>query len=83
MRKLRIGEFTCTCSAYSFPHRMGGGKCSGICVVEDTWYKNYGLGICSGCSCHSDFVCEVVQGQEDVKECRAFEEFINFNEIKI
>lgn len=34
-RKRRKGELTCSCPAYAFPHRMMGGKCSGIAFVED------------------------------------------------
>ena len=32
-RAPRKGEYTCTCPAYRFPHRFGGGRCSGMWLV--------------------------------------------------
>lgn len=85
-RKKREGEYTCRCTAYKFPHRFGGGKCTGYVIAKDTWELTYGSGICSTCNCLDESEdskqCDVINGSEDVSECEAFQEFIHFNDIK-
>jgi len=69
-RKRRPGEFVCDCDAYKFPHRFGGGKCHGSCIVSEHWNLYWGR-------------CEVDMGLEKEFECRVFQEFVNYNEIKL
>lgn len=86
-RKARHGEHTCHCRAYRFPHRFGGGKCTGIHIAGETWEQCWGGGICSTCNClrddHGPKQCDVVNGAESIVECEAYQEFINYHEIKI
>lgn len=86
MRKPRKGEYVCTCSAYRFPHRFGGGKCSGFWIVVDQWESYYGTGSCSHCNAYNTTeavgYCEVVEGNERVDVCSVFDEFINQHEIR-
>lgn len=84
-RKPRFGEFVCHCRAYKFPHRFGGGKCTGIVIAEQTWEKCWGGGVCATCNAlnERERYCEVVEGQEDISECEAYQEFIEYHEIKV
>lgn len=79
MRKKRLGEKTCTCHAYKFPHRFGGGKCTGIYLLEN----NYPCQFCKTCSLNVWGECQVLAGAESVKECSIWQDHVNFWEIKI
>lgn len=72
-RTRRKGEYVCTCLAYHFPHRFGGGRCSGSHLVDAQWENDYGTGSCRTCGCYNDRgeqpYCEVYEGLERVKEC--------------
>jgi len=79
MRPHRPGEYTCTCRAYKFPHRFGGGRCTGV-FLTDNWPQKQ----CYNCPCHQDGAgCEVAKGAESIKECRIYQEFIEYWEIKV
>jgi hypothetical protein len=82
-RKPRFGEKTCTCSAYRFPHRFGGGECDGSAVAEDYWDAHWGDGLCAQCNCCRGSFCDVVAGAEDAKYGRCYQELVEFHEIKI
>jgi hypothetical protein len=88
-RKPRKGEHVCNCYAYRFPHRFGGGNCTGSWIADETWEANYGCGNpCDNCNnLNEDYngikYCEVYQGQEEIKECPAYQEFVEYNEIKV
>lgn len=87
-RKRRKGEYTCRCSAYEFPHRFGGGSCSGEWIVDETWESNYGFDSpCNNCRSLSEMghspSCDVYMGLEDISECEAWDDFVRYNEIKI
>lgn len=71
-------QVTCKCRAYDFPHRFGGGRCTGIAIVEEHFPGN----LCSGCLLFNGG-CEVLTGQEDAKECAYVQDFIEFNEVKL
>lgn len=80
MRKKRFYEYTCTCEAYSFPHRFGGGKCKGLHLAEQAWpYSEH----CQHCAENTRYGCAVVEGREDLQQCSAYEEFVEVNEIRI
>ena len=85
-RKRRHYEHTCFCDAYKFPHRFGGGKCTGICVVEEQWRTHYGSGVCKHCPAYnrseSEPYCEVANQQESISVCRALQDFVEYNEIR-
>lgn len=86
-RKPRKGEHTCRCGAYRFQHRFGGGRCSGIWIVEEQWNNHFGSGDCKHCNCLNEDngipYCEVEAGQESAQECPVWKEFVRFNEIKV
>lgn len=82
-RKARVYETTCTCNAYKFPHRFGGGKCDGYYLAEEIWNQNWGEGICANCNLNNNGVCEVYSGQESPSECPGVQEFVRYNEIRI
>ena len=88
MRPSRPGELVCHCFAYRFPHRFGGGLCTGRNIVTETWNKNWGTGECSDCHCVEEDqqhgkLCQVCQGQEQVQSCPAWQDYIAENEIRL
>lgn len=87
-RKVRKGEYTCNCVSYNFPHRFGGGRCSGFFVIEECWETNYGCNDpCKDCINlnQTEIInyCEVYEGQESIKCCPVWREFVEYNEIKL
>lgn len=66
-------QVTCLCLAYPFPHRCGGGRCSG-----SDWAKSYlenEHSECKGCLNLINLVeCEVSNGQEPIKYCPGYRE---------
>jgi len=59
----------CSCSAYSFPHRIGG-RCRGSAFTEFYYYNIHIL--CDECNCQSNNQCEVAMGQESITEAECF-----------
>jgi len=56
--------------------------------VYETWESNYGTGLpCSNCIClnttEDNPQCEVYEGIEEATECEAWQDFVQYNEIKI
>lgn len=86
-RSPRKGEHVCTCPAYRFPHRFGGGHCSGMWIVVQQWESYYGGGDCRNCNSYNTTehvpYCEVYEGGESVQECPVWQEFVSFNEIRM
>nr|DAI80185.1 MAG TPA: hypothetical protein [Caudoviricetes sp.] len=76
--KRRRRQITCNCSAYDFPHRLFGGACSGLHIVEE----NVGGWLCQSCNLLNAGRCEVITGQESPRECVYVLEFMQYNEIK-
>ena len=76
-------QITCTCSAYSFPHRLSGGKCKMEDFCQRTHFESFGGGECSGCNSYVDFECEVASGIESVSECQIVQELERFHEVKL
>ncbi|QXG07631.1 hypothetical protein [Erwinia phage Snitter] len=74
----RRRQTTCTCDAYDFPHRFGGGRCDGIAIVM----LYAGSSACFNCHLNNNG-CEVIKGQESPKECPHVIEFCHYNEIKL
>lgn len=75
LRKLRRKAVTCWCCAYPFPHRCGGGRCSG-----SDWARSYiefeGLE-CQSCLLYRTHVeCEVSVGQERIKYCAGYRDHL-------
>jgi hypothetical protein len=59
---------TCRCSAYSFPHRLSGGKCSGREWAESfiRLFRNE----CEFCRNKNNDHCDVAIGVENIKTCQ-------------
>lgn len=83
MRNPQKGEYVCTCHAYRYPHRFGGGRCTGVWVVDEAWNKNWGGGDCRHCNLNDEGECQVLSGLEPANECPQWQEFVDYNEIKI
>lgn len=64
----------CTCKAYPFPHRIGG-KCKGEEFIQTQLGSNH----CQTCNCDNDGTCEVLTGQESIKEAECYQDFCNYN----
>jgi hypothetical protein len=68
---MRRSQITCRCSAYPFPHRLTGGKCSG-----PEWAAAYFIWVgtaCAGCNANNGG-CEVAAGAESITECEGYED---------
>lgn len=86
MRKPREHEFVCRCSAYRFPHRFGGGRCTGDWVAHEAWRETCGYSDpCRSCEqCDSEnHGCSVTHGNESPETCDAWQEFVVNNDIRI
>lgn len=72
----RSKEVQCRCTAYPFPHRCGGGKCSGEDWAET--YRIYSGSGCEACNCYrgQSESCDVGSGAESVEHCEAYMEVI-------
>lgn len=70
----------CTCSAYKFPHKIGG-KCTGRDFAEFHFYNDKSS--CEFCNCFNNdrtpFSCDVVDGTESIKEAECYRERCHYN----
>lgn len=83
-RPLRPGEHTCRCPAYPFPHRFGGGRCTGLFLIQEHWNLYWGQSEeCQNCNNKSEAGCEVLEGRERETECPVWQEFVQYNEVKL
>lgn len=84
-RKRRLGEITCTCPAYPFPHRLMGGRCSGSSFVHDFFSDNmWGeCRQCRYCFVEDGLECEVCNGLEPSWECPGLSEFLDRAEVPV
>jgi hypothetical protein len=84
-RRKPVAEITCNCGAYRFPHRFGGGACTGILLAEQRWAKR-DCGDCHSIAYDSQTFaayCRVVDGGDSLEECEMLQEFMRRNEIRI
>lgn len=84
-RKRRKGEHVCDCQAYDFPHRFGGGACSGRAIVVKQWNKGGWNKTCVRCHARDATAasCQVLEGQESVDECPAWQSYVASHEIRV
>ena len=76
-------QYTCNCSAYKFPHRLGAGKCKLINHIKNEFINNYGSAEpCNNCNNFIDFSCQVVGGIESLEHCLIVQEMERACEIK-
>ena len=64
-------QVTCECTAYDFPHRIGGGRCTGSGWCDS--YRCLDQTLCDDCNCFSNGICQVTTGQEDFKEGECYQ----------
>ena len=64
-------QVTCHCTAYSFPHRLGGGNCNASLWCEYIW-QNLHEEYCTTCNCNNNNACDVVNTAESVKHCEMY-----------
>ncbi len=73
-------QVTCLCSAYDFPHRLGGGRCGG-----EEWASSYFEVIkieCYRCAANTFRGCEVASGLESINFCEGYRDFLHY-QIKV
>lgn len=73
-------QVTCICKAYKFPHRVGGGKCSG-----SEWVESY-LMLYGECCQHCNYFrgvnqCDVIDGRECIEECDAYQQELRNSQL--
>lgn len=73
-KKRRRIQVTCWCSVYTFPHRIGGGRCQGILWAQS--YREVDGKCCK--HCNNDYAenCDVADGRENIAYCQAIQEFL-------
>lgn len=86
-KRTRKNEQVCLCSAYKFPHRFGGGKCTGKYIVVEYFNETFGKDgecvNCALCNVESGYpYCEVIEGGEPVTGCQIFRDYIRYHSIK-
>ena len=64
----------CTCGAYAFPHKLGGGKCDGSTFAEHQYY--YVRSECEYCNCNTGYQCDVITGQEAIAHGDCYQEAV-------
>lgn len=72
-----VGDVTCYCSAYKFPHALFGGRCRPQRWVE-SFFDPSGKD-CVDCICldtDAGFTCQVVEKIESTFHCPALREFV-------
>lgn len=74
-------QVTCRCSAYKFPHRLSGGKCTIENYVYSYFYEDRVL--CTDCICNKTAYCEVAEGSEDVQYCAEVQELNRYYEVSL
>lgn len=67
----------CNCKAYSFPHKCGGGKCTGKVFTE--FYLHNIKEHCSQCNCFNDEnnTCDVADERESLKHGECYQEALS------
>lgn len=73
-KKRKHVQVTCWCSVYTFPHRIGGGRCQGILWARS--YREVDGKCCSHCNNYYAETCDVVDGRENIVYCEAVQEFL-------
>ncbi len=66
-------QVTCYCDSYPFPHRIGGGKCTGSYWAKS--YKEIHGENCNNCNYNTGNNCDVINGSESIIECEAYQEY--------
>lgn len=70
----------CTCSAYNFPHKIGG-KCTGKTFAEFHFHNDKSM--CEFCNCLNDDrapnSCDIVDGTEKISEGECFRDRCHHN----
>ena len=83
-RKRKRRQITCTCPAYSFPHRLGGGKCRLSAFASRIYNGEEGFRPkCSNCISNNNSTCEVAEEREDARYCETIVTIFNFKEDKL
>lgn len=74
-------QITCRCCAYSFPHRLNGGRCNGA-----EWATTYFYTVrvdCDGCNSNCESYCDVADGRESIEECQAVHEVLRSGDVDV
>lgn len=61
-------QITCWCGRYEFPHRIGGGACSGADWAQSYFERDHSC--CGNCTSNGDNRrCDVARGAERIRYC--------------
>ena len=74
-KRRRRPQVTCYCNAYAFPHRIGGGKCSGADWAAGYWEIDGSA--CTFCNENQGDSCGVAEGRESYRECVGYQEYLH------
>ena len=70
-------QVTCLCSSYNFPHRIGGGRCTG-----SAWARSYMEVVgecCKRCVANrGSNECDVAAGAESIKHCEGVRDHLHY-----
>ncbi len=72
-------SIVCKCTAYKFPHRLSGGKCTG-----QEWagsYVDINRAECEQCNNFNNYLCEVSTGGASIKSCEGVERLNGYKNI--
>jgi hypothetical protein len=74
-RKQRRTQVTCYCHSYAFPHRIGGGRCTGALWAAS--YLEVDGAQCARCNARcAPNTCEVARGTEEIQVCEGYQEHL-------
>ena len=67
----------CDCGSYNFPHKLGGGRCTGDTYAE--YYFLHDRSECEYCQCNNDTYCDIVTGQESIRHAACYTDALHSN----
>lgn len=75
-KKKRGVQLECTCLAYPFPHRLGGGRCSGEewAAHQRMWGDSR---VCITCPENEGHTCAPAEGRESIKYCEIYRQMLD------
>ncbi len=78
-------QVTCTCSSYTFPHRINSGACDGSLWASS--FKELDGSLCDGCSCNNtgesgcrgdrSGTCDVAESLESIELAECYQEHLH------
>lgn len=73
-------QAVCWCPSYDFPHRLGGGSCTGYHMAKDCFDN---CKACIGCELIGSYGCEVIAEISEPRHCPYVQNFIAEYQIRL